>query len=655
LNQPMKILHYNPVSKLWRASQADISGFQYAPVGSEYDPPSGMIVTIPGNGGLWIYDPVLEVKTKILDLPYATAQALGYNTNLVYFPPNQKMYLFSRDVPVRVWELTLNRSNWSASTFAEITGMTGDIPRGGGDPNTGYAYDSANQIIGGQVVNGKFFAYNPLTKQWNSAIMQTQPAGMSIGSQAFHALDYDPVNNVFFFLTGYNSGSHMWAYRYAGGSPSSSDIAPPTISLTAPASGATVSGTITVSATASDNVGVAGVQFKVDRANTGAEDLSAPYTSALNTLTLSNGSHTITATARDAAGNTATSASVSVSVSNSSLITGDADADFQARCSAPGVLKCVGFNSDSEIIPGLGAAWDGVLRGTLDTSVKASGAGSLRFEIPPFSPANTAGSWESSLGANFGPGTTFYVQFRQRFSPEMLTTNFRGGGWKQVIFHMKSKTCAAIELTTVNGYYKGFPQMYTDCGGRAFNVDLGNGDYLLQQGDYQCHYQNPTPSTCASYQSNQWMTFYYKVQLGNWGQPTSHIEAWVAFEGQPFKKFIDMPNYSLDYNSSPSDVYNYVTLLPYDTGKDPTVNHPTAYTWHDELIVSTQPIAAPGAQGLRGDLDGNGKVDLDDLRRMIYMLVGTVPKDLTTADLDGDGQLLLVDLQTLVRILVGIP
>jgi len=46
---------------------------------------------------------------------------------------------------------------------------------------------------------------------------------------------------------------------------------------------------------------------------------------------------------------------------------------------------------------------------------------------------------------------------------------------------------------------------------------------------------------------------------------------------------------------------------------------------------------------------------LDDLRRMIYMLVGTVTLDLSKADLDGDGQLLLADLQVLVRILVGIP
>ena len=61
------------------------------------------------------------------------------------------------------------------------------------------------------------------------------------------------------------------------------------------------------------------------------------------------------------------------------------------------------------------------------------------------------------------------------------------------------------------------------------------------------------------------------------------------------------------------------------------------------------------ATALRGDLDGNGTVELEDLRLMIYMLIGQQLVNLTTADLDGDGQLLLVDLQALVRILVGLP
>jgi hypothetical protein len=98
----------------------------------------------------------------------------------------------------------------------------------------------------------------------------------------------------------------------------SSDTTPPTVSITAPASGATVSGTATFSASASDNVGVAGVQFKVDGVNVGAEDTSAPYSASWNTTTVPNGSHTLTAVARDSAGNYTTSAARTVTVSNSS-------------------------------------------------------------------------------------------------------------------------------------------------------------------------------------------------------------------------------------------------------------------------------------------------------------------------------------------------
>ena len=87
--------------------------------------------------------------------------------------------------------------------------------------------------------------------------------------------------------------------------------------MTAPAAGATVSGTQSVTATAADNVGVVGVQFKLDGANLGAEDTASPYSTTWNTTTATNGSHTLTAVARDAAGNTTTSTSVTVTVSNS--------------------------------------------------------------------------------------------------------------------------------------------------------------------------------------------------------------------------------------------------------------------------------------------------------------------------------------------------
>src|SRR5438876_8933498 len=94
------------------------------------------------------------------------------------------------------------------------------------------------------------------------------------------------------------------------------DAMQPTVSMTAPAAGGTVAGTITVSASATDNVGVVGVQFKLDGANLGAELTSAPYAISWATTAASNGTHSLTAVARDAAGNTATTAAVSVTVDN---------------------------------------------------------------------------------------------------------------------------------------------------------------------------------------------------------------------------------------------------------------------------------------------------------------------------------------------------
>ena len=96
------------------------------------------------------------------------------------------------------------------------------------------------------------------------------------------------------------------------------DSTPPMASVTTPTSGAGVSGTVTVSATASDNVGVTGVQFRVDGNVVGVPDTTAPYSVQWDTRTAANGLHSITAVAQDAAGNSGTSAAVGVTVTNSS-------------------------------------------------------------------------------------------------------------------------------------------------------------------------------------------------------------------------------------------------------------------------------------------------------------------------------------------------
>src|SRR5882672_814329 len=92
------------------------------------------------------------------------------------------------------------------------------------------------------------------------------------------------------------------------------------VSITEPASGATVSGTtvpVTASVTVVGLLTVSGVQFKLDGANLGAEVTSPPYTISWNTTTASNGSHTLTAVARAVLSLTTwTSSPVTVTVSN---------------------------------------------------------------------------------------------------------------------------------------------------------------------------------------------------------------------------------------------------------------------------------------------------------------------------------------------------
>ena len=108
------------------------------------------------------------------------------------------------------------------------------------------------------------------------------------------------------------------------------DTTSPTVAVTAPAAGTTVAGTVVVSAAATDNVGVAGVQFKLDGANVGAEVTTAPYAVTWNTTTTADGAHALTAVARDAAGNTATSAVVTVTLANATNATATRAIDVTA-------------------------------------------------------------------------------------------------------------------------------------------------------------------------------------------------------------------------------------------------------------------------------------------------------------------------------------
>lgn len=97
--------------------------------------------------------------------------------------------------------------------------------------------------------------------------------------------------------------------------PSSGDTTPPVTTITSPTSGATVQGTITVTANATDNVAVAGVNFYVNGVFQSA-DATSPYSFSLNTTNYNDGTIALTVTATDTSNNTATSPQVLVNVRN---------------------------------------------------------------------------------------------------------------------------------------------------------------------------------------------------------------------------------------------------------------------------------------------------------------------------------------------------
>jgi hypothetical protein len=116
---------------------------------------------------------------------------------------------------------------------------------------------------------------------------------------------------------GYNSSDDIIDEFTVQGPAITADTTPPVVAITNPAANATVSGTVQVTANATDNVAMSAVQFQVDGANVGAAVSSGgpTYTYSWDTTTVANGTHTLSAVASDTSGNKA-AATLSVSVSN---------------------------------------------------------------------------------------------------------------------------------------------------------------------------------------------------------------------------------------------------------------------------------------------------------------------------------------------------
>ena len=150
------------------------------------------------------------------------------------------------------------------------------------------------------------------------------------------------------------------------------DHLPPNVAITFPTAGSTVTSTVTVTAGASDDVGVAGVQFRLDGGALGAEDTAAPYAVTWNTTTAAEGSHTLSAVARDAAGNTSTSASVAVTVSNDTTPPTVSITAPAAGATVTGTITVSANATDNVGVAGVRFQLDGASLGAEDTAAPYS-------------------------------------------------------------------------------------------------------------------------------------------------------------------------------------------------------------------------------------------------------------------------------------------
>ncbi len=125
--------------------------------------------------------------------------------------------------------------------------------------------------------------------------------------------------SVTFHLTGRSTDGFGFASRETANAPRLliTTDAVPTVQVTSPASAASVSGTVALTAAAADDVSVASVEFLVDDASKGLGALSGgTATLSFDTRQLADGAHRVSARAVDSAGQSSLSASVSFQVSN---------------------------------------------------------------------------------------------------------------------------------------------------------------------------------------------------------------------------------------------------------------------------------------------------------------------------------------------------
>jgi len=257
---------------------------------------------------------------------------------------------------------------------------------------------------------------------------------------------------------------------------------------------------------------------------------------------------------------------------------------------------------------------------TTDCTVAADGC-SLKFSILHGYQQGEPGwfdwNFTPNLSHTFGPGTEFYVQYRERLDPAMLDrANFPNGpGWKQDIITegdtptWQADDCSnspgeVVTVESVNGTY---PILYHNCGFEGGQFAFIQNGYqgiqldgvvdtnFLDQDAAGCpHYfgRATSTTTCWLYEGDEWMTVQVHIKVGaaGWNKPGSVVELWMAHEGQPAQLVVNAADAALvnDGTGQASGQYGKIQLSAYNIGM--TGSLVNTAVWFDDLLAATRRI-----------------------------------------------------------------
>ena len=287
----------------------------------------------------------------------------------------------------------------------------------------------------------------------------------------------------------------------------------------------------------------------------------------------------------------------------------------ERACRSDAVLRCYDFEDPDDLTARLGApspletTCDDGACWAQDLDTFFGGTASLRLDTV------SGSGGPPILGLNFtddlvaiGEGQEVFVQWRQRFAPEMMhrfvgTDGYEfAEGWLQLLLTDPDPPgggvqdmCGAVQVRVGQDPRWHGPVMSHGCADpTALEENVEDLDVLLQTGpDAVCLYNggNPMSPPCVSYPAGEWTTYQLHVAIGTYGASDSAIRLWMVSPGRERSMIFDSDDVPLA--GPPGGGLGKVWLGPLNYRRDSTEGHAPAQTWYDDLVISREELPDP--------------------------------------------------------------